>query len=25
LKNADIATYRAKEQGKNNYLFYSGK
>ena len=23
LKNADIATYRAKEQGKNNYLFYS--
>ncbi|HKB64064.1 MAG TPA: diguanylate cyclase, partial [Burkholderiales bacterium] len=24
LKNADIATYRAKEQGKNNYLFYSG-
>ncbi len=25
LKNADIATYRAKEQGKNNYLFYSGE
>jgi len=25
LKNADIATYRAKEQGKNNYLFYQGK
>jgi len=24
LKNADIATRRAKEQGKNNYLFYSG-
>jgi diguanylate cyclase (GGDEF)-like protein/PAS domain S-box-containing protein len=23
LKNADIATYRAKEQGKNTYLFYS--
>ena len=23
LKNADIAIYRAKEQGKNNYLFYS--
>src|SRR5262252_5503138 len=23
LKNADIATYRAKEQGKNNYLFFS--
>jgi len=25
LKNADIATYRAKEQGKNTYLFYSGE
>jgi len=25
LKNADIAIYRAKEQGKNNYLFYSGE
>src|SRR5437773_4768640 len=25
LKNADIATYRAKEKGKNNYLFYSGE
>jgi diguanylate cyclase (GGDEF)-like protein len=25
LKNSDIATYRAKEQGKNNYLFYSGE
>jgi diguanylate cyclase (GGDEF)-like protein/PAS domain S-box-containing protein len=25
LKNADIATYRAKERGKNNYLFYSGE
>ena len=23
LKSADIAAYRAKEQGKNNYLFYS--
>ena len=23
LKNADIAMYRAKEQGKNNYKFYS--
>lgn len=23
LKNADIAMYRAKEQGKNNYQFYS--
>jgi diguanylate cyclase (GGDEF)-like protein/PAS domain S-box-containing protein len=23
LKSADIAGYRAKEQGKNNYLFYS--
>jgi diguanylate cyclase (GGDEF)-like protein/PAS domain S-box-containing protein len=23
LKNADIAAYRTKEQGKNNYLFYS--
>jgi diguanylate cyclase (GGDEF)-like protein/PAS domain S-box-containing protein len=23
LKNADIAIYRAKEQGKDNYLFYS--
>ena len=23
LKNADIALYRTKEQGKNNYLFYS--
>ena len=25
LKNADIAMYRAKEQGKNNYQFYSKK
>ncbi|MGB5079967.1 MAG: EAL domain-containing protein [Burkholderiales bacterium] len=25
LKNADIAIYRAKEQGKNGYLFYSGE
>jgi PleD family two-component response regulator len=23
LKNADISMYRAKEQGKNNYQFYS--
>lgn len=23
LRNADIAIYRAKEQGKNNYVFYS--
>ncbi|MEQ1772138.1 MAG: diguanylate cyclase, partial [Burkholderiales bacterium] len=25
LKNADSAMYRAKEQGKNNYQFYSAK
>ncbi|MBA2690249.1 MAG: diguanylate cyclase, partial [Burkholderiales bacterium] len=25
LKNADIAMYRAKEQGKNNYQFYAGQ
>ena len=25
LKNADIAMYRAKEQGKNNYQYYSKK
>ena len=25
LKNADIAMYRAREQGKNNYKFYSAQ